>query len=384
MNRYIAKTFAGMEAVLAEELLSLGAQEVKPVVRGVSFEGSTSLMYKINYQSRLALRILFVVKTFPFRNESDLYNGIHKIGWEEYMDATGSLAIDAVSFHHKIKHALYLSQLAKDAIVDRFRNREGQRPSVDLISPDVRIHVHIDQQEATIALDSSSTPLFKRGYRLGTIDAPINEVLAAGLLALTGWNGEQPLHDPMCGSGTFLIEAAMKMTNTPAGKYRRDFGFMSWKNFDEALWREVKIKADEAVVPLRTTITGSDVSRKALSMARRNLQEAGFSNDVTLELQDFFKRTENFTGTIITNPPYDERLNLEDVEDFYKNIGKALKHTCTDSDAWIITSNMEAINFIGLRPSRKIKVFNGKLECRFLEYKLYSGSKKQKHNQEEA
>ena len=374
--KFIAKTFAGLETVLADELTVLGAKEVKPLLRGVSFSGDKALMYKVNYQSRLTLRVLMILESFPVRGERDLYQNINKIEWEHFLDSFGSLAVDAVSFHQKLTHTLFISQLAKDAVVDRIRSKENRRPSVDLISPDLRINLHLDQKDATISLDSSDSPLFKRGYRVGTIDAPINEVLAAGLLALTGWNGEKTLYDPMCGSGTFLIEAAMKATNTPAGKFRNEFGFMKWQDFDAQLWNKVKSEADNAVVPLTATIKGSDISRKSLSMTRRNLQESGFLDQISLEAQDFFKQKENFSGTIITNPPYNERMSLEDMEAFYKNIGSTLKHFCVGSDAWIITSNMEAVNAVGLRPAKKIKIFNGKLECRFLKYEIYSGSKK--------
>lgn len=374
--KFIAKTFAGLETVLAEELAALGAKDVKPLLRGASFSGDKALMYRLNYQSRLALRFLVVLQTFPVKNEQSLYQNIGKIAWEDYLDPFGSLAVDAVSFHPKLKHTLFLSQLAKDAVVDRIRDKTERRPSVDLVSPDLRINLHLDQKEATISLDSSEVPLFKRGYRVGTIDAPINEVLAAGLLALSGWNGEKTLYDPMCGSGTFLIEAAMKATGTPAGKFRSEFGFMKWKDFDAQLWNQVKSEADEAITPLKAAIKGCDISRKSLSMTRRNLQESGFTDQISLEAQDFFKQKENFSGTIITNPPYNERLSLEDMTAFYQNIGSTLKHACVGSDAWIITSNPEAANAVGLRPAKKIKVFNGKLECRFLKYEIYAGSKK--------
>jgi putative N6-adenine-specific DNA methylase len=273
-------------------------------------------------------------------------------------------------------HSLFIAQLAKDAVVDRFRNQEGARPSVDLDAPDLRIHVHLDQKNVSISLDSSDIPLFKRGYRIGALSAPINEVLAAGLLELSEWDEKTPLFDPMCGSGTFLIEAAMKATKTPAGKFRSEFGFMKWRDFDETLWNKVKSDAEALIVPLTVEIKGSDASRKAITMARRNLQAAGFSENVHTEWQDFFEQTKNFSGFIITNPPYDERIKLSDFEEFYSNIGSAIKHHCTDSEAWIIVNSPDAMDAIGLHPSRKIKVFNGSIECRFLKYTVYQGSKK--------
>ena len=374
--QFIAKTLAGLEEALAQELLSLGVQEVKPVIRGVSFSGDKALMYKVNYQSRLAIRVLMSIQSFPVRNERDLYQSIYRIAWENYMDSSGTLAVDAVTQHPKMTHSLFIAQLAKDAVVDRFRNQEGNRPSVDLDAPDLRIHVHLDQTGASISLDSSDIPLFKRGYRVGAMEAPINEVLAAGLLELSGWDGKTPLFDPMCGSGTFLIEAAMKATKTPAGKFRNEFGFMKWKDFDAQLWNKVKNDAETQIIPLEVEIRGNDISRKAISMARRNLQAAGFSENIHTEWQDFFELTNNFSGFVITNPPYDERMKLSDFETFYKNIGSTLKHICTNSEVWIIVSSPDAMNAIGLHPSRKIKVFNGSIECRFLKYTVYQGSKK--------
>jgi putative N6-adenine-specific DNA methylase len=374
---FIAKTLAGLEEALAQELISLGAQEVEPVIRGVSFSGDKALMYKVNYQSRLAIRVLVAIDSFPVTNERDLYKSIYRIAWENYLDSSATLAVDAVTQHSKMTHSLFIAQLAKDAIVDRFRNEKGERPSVDLDAPDLRIHVHLDQKNASISLDSSDIPLFKRGYRVGALAAPINEVLAAGLLELSQWDMKTPLFDPMCGSGTFLIEAAMKVTKTPAGKFREEFGFMKWNDFDETLWHKVKKEANAQIVPLEVEIKGSDASRKAITMARRNLQAAGFVDTVHTEWQDFFNMTNNFSGLVILNPPYDERLQLSDFEEFYKNIGTALKHVCTDSEVWIIISSPDAMNAIGLHPSRKIKVFNGSIECRFLKYTIYQGSKKQ-------
>ena len=374
--QFIAKTLAGLEEFLADELISLGAQEVKPVIRGVSFSGDKALMYKVNYQSRLAIRVLVSIQSFPVRNEKELYQAIYGIAWENYMDNAATLAVDAVTQHQKMTHSLFIAQLAKDAVVDRFRNREGVRPSVDLDAPDLRIHVHLDQREASILLDSSNVPLFKRGYRIGALVAPINEVLAAGLLELSRWDEKTPLFDPMCGSGTFLIEAAMKATKTPAGKFRTEFGFMKWNDFDETLWNKVKADAEALIVPLEVEIKGSDLSRRAISMARRNIEAAGFSENIHTEWQDFFQLPKNFSGFIITNPPYDERLSLTDFEEFYKNIGTTLKHLCTDSEAWLIVSSPDAMDAIGLHPSRRIKVFNGSIECRFLKYTIYQGSKK--------
>jgi len=374
--QFIAKTLAGFEEVLAQELISLGAQEVKPIVRGVSFSGDKALMYKVNYQSRLAIRVLMPIQSFPVKGERDFYQSIYEIAWENYMNSSGTLAVDAVSQHPKMTHSLFIAQLAKDAIVDRFRNREGQRPSIDLDSPDLRVHVHLDQMGASISMDSSDTPLFKRGYRIGAVEAPINEVLAAGLLELSQWDEKTPLFDPLCGGGTFLIEAAMRATKTPAGKFRNGFGFMKWLDFDGELWYKVKNNADALIVPLAVEIKGSDISRRTVTVAKRNLQQAGFLENVKIEWQDFFQITNNFSGFIITNPPYDERLKLKDLENFYKNIGSALKHVCTGSEAWIIVSDPEAMNAIGLHPTRKIKVFNGSIECRFLKYTIYQGSKK--------
>jgi putative N6-adenine-specific DNA methylase len=363
MNKYrfIAKTLSGFEEALAQELTALGAQDVRIATRGVSFSGDKMLMYKVNYMSRLSMRILWFIQSFPIKNEQDLYHGVYNIEWEKYMDSIDTLAVDAVTSHQKMNHSLFVAQLTKDAVVDRFRKLKGQRPSINLMAPDLRIHVHIDQNEASIALDSSDIPLFKRGYRIGALEAPINEVLAAGLLHYTGWNGECPLLDPMCGSGTFLIEALMKITNTPAGMFRPSFGFMKWKDFDSQLWESVKNDANALIIPAKTIVQGSDISRKAITMTRRNIQQAGFSDNIELTIQDFFTRKDTFSGLVITNPPYDERMELVDVSTFYQNIGSTIKHFCTDSEVWIILSDPDAMNAIALHPSRKIKVFNGNI-----------------------
>lgn len=382
MDKYnfIAKTFSGLESILEQELLSIGAENVKSLTRGCSFDGDKKLMYRVNYECRTALRVLMHIKSFPVNSEKDLYKNIKEIAWEDYMDSMGSLAIDAVTFHKVMSHSLYVSQLSKDAVVDRFRDKQGHRPSVDLISPDIRIHVHLSQNDCSVLLDSSGEPLFKRGYRLGSVDAPINEVLAAGLIAMTGWKGDQLFFDPMCGSGTFLIEAAMLAANIPCGKYRTQFDFMKWLDFDDNLWQEVQDEAAERVKPISCKIMGTDISRRAVSMANRNIQHVGFEEQISVLPKDFFRTSEPFEGLIITNPPYDERMKIVDTADFYRNIGNIFKNYCAGSEAWIITGNEEAMKSVGLRPSKKIKVFNGKLECRFLKYEMYAGTKKHLDN----
>ncbi|MEI6455841.1 MAG: THUMP domain-containing protein [bacterium] len=373
---FLAKTISGLENVLADELTSLGASEVKTLKRAASFRGDMQLMYRMNYLSRTALRILMPLLSFEVREQKDFYDRIHEFPWEDYLDPTKTLAVDAVISFTVFTNSQYVSQKAKDAIVDRLRDKFGSRPSVDLDNPDLRVNVHLYKNLCSLSLDSSGTTLNRRGYRKTTGLAPINEVLAAGLLKLSGWDEKTSLLDPMCGSATFLIEAAMAAKKIPAGFLRNEYGFMKWKNFDAELWRSVKGETDGQIVASGTVITGLDRSARAMAAAKENIAAAGLQNEITLE-QDTFEESEPpfSEGFIIMNPPYDERLKLDDNIAFYKMIGNVLKRKYSGFQAWLISADLEAIKFIGLKPSKKITVFNGPLECRFVAFNLYEGKK---------
>jgi putative N6-adenine-specific DNA methylase len=361
----IAKTISGLEDVLARELETLGASDVMKLNRAVSFTGDTEMIYKINYACRTALRILKPLFHFEILEQKDLYEKIHEFPWEDWLDAEHSLAIDAVISYTVFTNSQFVAQKSKDAIVDRLREKLGKRPSVDLENPDLKINVHLFKDSCTVALDSSGQSLHRRGYRKSTGPAPINEVLAAGLVKLSEWDIVTPLFDPMCGSGTLLIEAAMLAKNMPAGYFREQWGFMKWRDFDAALWEKVKDDCNAliSIVPLK--MHGADRAERAIESARENLRYTNLYEDITLEVKSFED----------SKPPYDERLQIEDSLVFYKMIGDTLKRKYAGYTAWLISSDLESIKFIGLRPSRRIPVFNGPLECRFLKFDLFAGKK---------
>lgn len=378
--RMLAKTLYGMEELLAGELRSLGASKVEVGVRSVGFEGDTGFMYKANLCCRTAIKILKPIYSFNVFKEEDLYKSVYDFPWEEYMDENQTLAIDSTVFSKYFTHSQYVALKVKDAIVDRFRDKKGKRPNVDLDHPHLRINIHIDRNIATLSLDSSGDSLHKRGYKTANVFAPINEVLAAGIIMLSGWEGYSDFLDPMCGSGTFLIEAAMIACNIPANINRPEFGFESWKDFDEDLYLKIEEAALKRIREFHYRIIGYDSNASTIYKALENIKNANLSEFIEVKHQDFFeseKEGENFLH-ILFNPPYDERLGIEDVEEFYGKIGTTLKHGYPGSKAWFITSNMEGLKNVGLRPFKRIKLFNARLESRLIGYEMYEGSKKQK------
>lgn len=374
---FLAKTIAGLEEPLEKELVTLGANDVKKITRGVTFSGSTETLYRANYSVRTALRILCPVHSFEIKSQDDLYNEIMQMDWPSLLGESRTIAIDAVVSNSVYTNSLYLSQRAKDAVVDKVRTKTGKRPSVDLENPDMRVNVHLNRNLCSVSLDSSGVPLFKRGYRERTLEAPMNEVLAAGLVALSGWDKRSPLIDPMCGSGTLLIEAALAATNTPAGFFRKEYGLMKWPGYDADLWQRIVSEENGRMIPLEATIFGFDKNRLAVAISRRNIRSAGFDGRINVEHASFHALPPPVaSGTIITNPPYDERMKMEDSIAFYKMMGDILKRHFSGYKAWIVSADMDAIKAIGLKPLKKFTVFNGPLECRFLGYELFSGSHK--------
>ncbi len=372
----IAKTISGLEEVLVKELETLGATDVMKLNRAVSFSADTEMMYRVNYACRTALRILKPLFHFEILEQKDLYENIYEFPWEDYLDADHSLAIDAVISYTVFTNSQFVAQRTKDAIVDRLRDKLGTRPSVDLENPDLKVNVHLFKDSCTVALDSSGQSLHRRGYRKSTGPAPINEVLAAGLIKLSEWDTLTPLFDPMCGAGTILIEAAMVARKMPAGYFREEWGFMKWRDFDAALWEKVKTDGNALIASNGVKMHGADRSDRAIDSARENLKFTSLYDDITLEVRTFEDSQPPFeNGFIISNPPYDERLQIEDSLVFYKMIGDTLKRKFAGYTAWLISSDLESIKFIGLRPSRRIPVFNGPLECRFLKFDLFAGKK---------
>ncbi|NNF29901.1 MAG: class I SAM-dependent RNA methyltransferase [Flavobacteriaceae bacterium] len=378
--KMVAKTLYGMEELLATELRQLGASAVEIGTRNVSFEGDTGFMYKANLCCRTAIKILKPITAFNVFKEEDLYRKVYDISWERYMEANGSLAVDATVFSKEFTHSQYIALKTKDAIVDRFRDKEGERPDVDLDHPTLRINIHIDRNICTVSLDSSGASLHKRGYKTESTLAPINEVLAAGMVLLSGWSGQSNFLDPMCGSGTILAEAAMIACNIPPNLNREEFGFETWPDFDVDLYELIENSALKKIKEFRFKILGYDNDPIAVKKARHNIKNANLDEFVDITTRDFFESKKELEGPmhLIFNPPYDERLQVSDIEAFYGKIGTTLKHGYPGSQAWMITSNMEALKCVGLRPSKKIKLFNGKLESRFVRYEMYEGSRKAK------
>lgn len=379
----VAKTLFGFEELLVKELKQLGAQDVKSGVRNVSFVGDKGFMYKSNLALRTAIKILKPIKTFRVSNEDDLYKQVYNIKWEKYLKATGSLAIDATVNSKHFTHSKFIALKTKDAIVDRFRDNGGVRPDVDLRFPDLKINVHIDRSVCTISLDTSGESLHRRGYKLATNIAPINEVLAAGLIMLSGWDGQSDFIDPMCGSGTMLAEAAMIACNIPPNLMRKEFAFERWEDWDVDLFETIEESLLKKTRDFHHKIIGYDKSPSAVHKAKENIKNAHLDEFITIQHEDFFK-TQRPGGEqklhMVFNPPYGERLDIQ-MEEFYKQIGDTLKQNYPNTDAWFITSNLEALKHVGLRPSRKIKLFNAKLESRLVKYQIYKGSKKAKFNQ---
>lgn len=374
----IAKTFEGLEEILAKELSDLGAENIGLLKRGIEFKGDKRLLYLANYTCRTALRILVPVARFRAADETMLYDGVRAVPWEKYLDLSGKFAIDSVISYSPFTHSGFVSLKSKDAIADRFRDRFGKRPDVDTIDPDLRINVHLFKEQCTVSIDSSGSSLHLRGYRKASTEAPLNEVLAAGLLLLSGWDRKTPFVDPMCGSGTLLIEAALMAGKVPSGYFRPLFGFERWKDFDRKLWdivkRECEEKIEEPEVPLR----GFDRDDKAVQACLTNIEQAGVEKFVQVEKADFQTSLPPFPrGFMLTNPPYGERIKVDDIKKFYQDLGDVLKKNYAGYTAWLLGSDLEALKFIGLRPSRKIRVMNGPLECRLVKFDLYEGKKYQ-------
>ena len=375
-----AKTLFGFESILAKELRNLGAIGVKEGNRSVSFIGDNGFMYKANLALRTAIRVLKPIEKFRVYNENDLYNKLQKIHWEKYLHTHNTLAIDAAVHSTIFTHSQYIALKSKDAIVDYFRTKYDKRPNVDIKHPDLQINIHINEDVCTVSLDSSGMSLHKRGYRSSTNIAPINEVFAAGLILMTGYNGSQHFIDPMCGSGTMLIEAAMIANNIPANINRVEFGFEKWENFDKDLFEKIHDSLLKRITHSSHKIMGFDKAPSAIRKAQENIKNSNLEEFITVEKQDFFNSEKSVEGqTIICfNPPYGERLPIN-VPIFYKEIGNTLKHNYTNTNVWFITSDFNTgLKSVGLRTSRKIKVYNGSLECRFVKYEMYKGSKKEK------
>jgi putative N6-adenine-specific DNA methylase len=377
----VAKTQFGLEEVLATELRNIGATDVEVHNRAVSFTGDLGIMYKANLWLRTALKVLLPIEKFRAKNETQLYDGIKKIKWDDYLDKEGRFVIRTSLKSDFFNHSQYVSLKSKDAIADQFRDKYGIRPSVDLTHPDLSIDIHINKDEVTVSLDSSAESLHRRGYRTDSTLAPINEVTAAGMILLTGWNGEGNYVDPMCGSGTLLIEAAMIAKNMPPNLNRAQFGFERWKNYDPTLFAQVREEAVAAIRESKASIFGSDKTFKAIEISRENITRAGLDEDIKVSNKRFEEvKGPEGGGIMIINPPYGERLPIEEIGAFYKMMGDQMKKEFNGYDVWVISSNIPALKMTGLAPSKKIMLYNGALECRFHKFEIYKGTRREKVN----
>lgn len=373
---FVAKTFAGLEPLLLKELESIGARNCKVLSRSVSFEGPLECMYRANYFCRTALRILWRQKIFTFNSNRQFYEQLFDFPAENFLSKDGTMAVHTTAVESIFKTPLFASVLAKDAICDRFRDLYGERPDVDKENPDVQFQVHIYKDEAQLFLDSSGESLHKRGYKVRNHPAPINEVVAAAMIMLSGYQGECDFIDPMCGGATLLIEAAMQALNIPAGFYRREYGFSYWKNFDARLWKNVKNEAsikDDVDVDFY----GSDINPRFLEIAQDNVEKARLQDFIRLERKDVRStRPKRTPALVMMNPPYGERLEVDDISELYSEIGDTLKKNYSGCKAFMISSDLQALKRVGLRPSQKHTLFNGPLECRFNGYELFQGDHK--------
>ena len=372
----VAKTFHGLEEILAKELTELGASNIEIGNRMVAFTGDKALMYKANFCLRTAIRILKPIKHFKANTADEVYDNIKSIAWENYLDNTKSFAVDAVVFSNEFRHSKFVAYKVKDAIVDYFRDQTGERPSVRINNPDVLLNIHIAEDRCTLSLDSSGESLHRRGYRQEAVEAPLNEVLAAGMILMTGWKGECDLIDPMCGSGTIPIEAALIARNIAPGVFRKEFAFEKWVDFDQDLFDSI-YNDDSQEREFNHKIYGYYNNPKANEIAIRNVKAAGLGKEIELKLQPFqqFEQPKE-KSIIITNPPYGERISTDDLLGLYKMIGERLKHAFAGNDAWILSYRDECFDQIGLKPSVKIELYNGALECQFRKYQLFDGKYK--------
>ena len=379
----VAKTMAELEDVLAEELIELGAGDVEIGTRMVSFTGDDALLYKANLHCRTALRILKPIHTFVANNADEVYEEIKKIDWEQYLTLDKTFAIDAVVFSHIFRHSKFVSYRVKDGIVDYFYDKYEKRPSVSVTNPDLMFNIHIAHNKCTLSLDSSGESLHKRGYRIAQTDAPLSEVLAAGMILKSGWRGESTFIDPMCGSGTLLIEAAMIALNIPPGIHRDNFAFEKWNDFDKDLFSEI-YNDDSGAKTFDHKIIGTDISGQAISIAEKNIKNAGLKNYITLEVKPFQQYTEapEPAGILMTNPPYGERIRVDDIEELYNMIGERLKHVFTGYDAYVLSFKKENFDNIGLKPAKRFFLYNGALECEMRKYEIFAGKRDDRKKEE--
>lgn len=371
------KTLSGLEPLLESELQEVGCENIKPVKRGFTFQATEEIMYKLNYTSRFGIRLLMEAFTFSFSTKEEYLKNISKFEWDTYVEPGKTIAVDAVITKSNIFNNSHFAELlTKDGVVDFFRNRYGLRPSVDKESPDLLINVYVNNDECVISVDTSGHSLHKRGYRVANHIAPLNEVLAAGIIKLSDWKMDCDFIDPMCGSGTILIEAGMMSSNIPAGYYRKDFGFMHWQTYKPAMFERIKKSANAEIKEFEHKIIGSDRSEESLQAALSNIKKAKLDKDIELRKLNFFEITRKNPAHFVFNPPYDARLPIENSKEYYKKIGDTIKNNFQGSKVWMLVGNEELWKSVGLKPTIKIPLLNGMLDSRLLCFESYEGSKR--------
>lgn len=378
----IAKTLAELEDVLAEELIGIGANNVEIGTRMVSFTGDNALMYKANIHCRTALRILKPIYEFKAETADEVYEAIKQVNWEDFLSLNSTFSIDAVVFSHIFTHSKFVAYRVKDAIADWFTERYDKRPSVSLSNPDIMLNIHVSHNKCTLSLDSSGESLHKRGYRIGQTEAPLSEVLAAGMILKSGWRGESTFIDPMCGSGTILIEAAMIALGIPPGIHRQHFAFEKWKDFDKELFSDI-YNDDTGTKELIHPIIGSDISPKAISIAEQNIKSAGLKKYIELSIKPFqqYEKAPADSGVIVTNPPYGERIKVDELDELYSMIGERLKHVFIGFKVYLLSYRKESFDAIGLKHTRRFFLYNGPLECEMREYEIFSGKRNEQYKE---
>ena len=369
----IAKTFQGLETVLATELIDLGANNIQIGRRMVSFTGDKEMLYRANFQLRTAIRILKPIKHFKATSADEVYEAVKQIDWTEYLSNETTFAVDSVVFSTEFRHSKFVAYKVKDAIVDQFREKTGERPNIRITNPDLQLNIHVAEYDCTLSLDSSGESLHRRGYRQETVEAPLNEVLAAGIIMLTGWKGDCDLIDPMCGSGTIPIEAALIARGISPGIFRKEYNFEKWADFDPELFQRI-YEDDSQEKDFDHHIYGYDINHNVVKIAEMNVKAAGLSKDISIEQKDFkdFTQPEE-KSIIITNPPYGERISAPDLLGLYKMIGERLKHQFVNNEAWVLSYREECFDQIGLKPSLRTPLFNGSLECELRKYQIFHG-----------
>lgn len=373
----IVKTFEGLENILEQEVRALGVTEIKHLRRAVQFEGDLELLYKANLHLRTALKVIIPIHNFQARNEREFYKKIYNFDWHKHLKLRQTFAIDPVVRSQTFRHSQYIALKMKDAIVDKFRDKYDRRPSIDREQPDVKINLYIHENQCHLSIDSSGESLHRRGFRRSDHRAPINEALAAAMILSTGWKGEVPFYDPMCGTGTIAIEAAMIAQNQAPNFYRREFSFMRWDNYDEMLWTRIKQAAKKEFKESPVTVFASDESQRAIRVAKDAMKLAGVDDTIELDTVAFEdKKPTTDSGILVFNPPYGRRMEVDDINALYREIGDHLKQNFQNFDAWIISGNKDALKSIGLRTSKKLTLYNGAIECKFHKYEMYRGTKK--------